>query len=121
MSLLRQFSAQEEDQVQLSSMGIHFDSDILVSESGHSHDEKGEGKFYRLEEGQQTKQELPDEAKDEDCEERQSYRSRTTRSYLRSTEAYICQCMTTPLFQYQPYEVRVHNTVKGKYKGPVIL
>lgn len=116
ISFLRQFSAQEEDQEPIIVNGRDFDSDISVSESGHSHDEKGEGKFYRKRKVNKPTKNFPTKPKTK-IVKKDKVTDQEQYEEWRSTEAYMPMYDDSP-FQYQPYEVRVHYTVKGKYKGP---
>ena len=116
ISFLRQFSAQEEDQEPIIVNGRDFVSDISVSESGHSHDEKGEGKFYRKRKVNKPTKNFPTKPKTK-VVKKDKVTDQEQHEEWRSTEAYMPMYDDSP-FEYQPYEVRIHNTVKGKYKGP---
>jgi len=91
-------------------------SDISVSESGHSHDEKGEGKFYRKRKVNKPTKNFPTKPKTK-VVKKDKVTDQEQHEEWRSTEAYMPMYDDSP-FEYQPYEVRVHNTVKGKYGGP---
>ncbi len=109
-------SSQEGDQEPITINGRDFYSDISMSESGHSRDEKGEGKFYRKRKINKPNKNFPTKPKKK-IAKNDKFIDQEQHEEWRSTEAYVPMYDDTP-FHYQPYEVRVHYTIKDKYDGP---
>lgn len=94
-------------------------SDISVSETGHSHDEKGEGKFYRKRTVNKPTKNFPTKPKTK-IVKKDKVTDEEKHEEWRSTKAYVPMYDDSP-FEYQPFEVNVHHTLRDKYDGPGLI